>query len=454
MGDSLSSPGSLLRSSSPCSHISVTSSNESMSSFSFDVNIPVVETSGPPGRSAHVASSPPPHPTASHLTVSSSVESAIPGPSTQSQEGLNEEEDEDNSQDLQATSSARFQNLGDVVDPLEHTDLPQAELSVLFEDSPTLTRLQSPSKVASTSRTSTHLQTQSIRSSDLDTTSLPRVWPLWSPSLPPHVDQEASRPTEVTGLGLSIEGIMSPSPHSHPLQHQTTTQIPPRSPSHRPLGSNEGQSSAGHDTSPRDAPAPAPAPAPQAQESPSYLWSAMSSLMHLSRGARSTNDTAPSNSPRNIPLPSSPTGSATTSGSSTQSRSRALQAQPSHRSSPHMSFYPSLAVDREDAQERQRQQQQQQQRTLLSPSGRDVPLGFTFGFGRPTPHPSPAQASAGPAPPEPEPEPAPLPVVIRTPSPSADPRSPISRLTRIPGNIMGLVHSLSFFLCLGAPLLM
>src|SRR5229473_5513654 len=107
IGDSLSPPGSLLRSSSPCSHISVTSSNESMSSFSFDVNTPVVETSGPPGRSAHVASSPPPHPTASHLTVSSSVESAIPGPSTQSQEGLNEEEDGDNSQDLQATSSAR-----------------------------------------------------------------------------------------------------------------------------------------------------------------------------------------------------------------------------------------------------------------------------------------------------------------------------------------------------------
>src|SRR5216684_6361628 len=185
MGDSLSSPGSLLRSSSPCSHISVTSSNESMSAFSFEVNNPVVETSRSesPGRSTHVASSLPPHPRAFHLAVSSPVESAIPGPSTQRQEGLNEEEDGDNSQDLQATSSARFRNLGDVVDPLEHTDLPRAELSVLFEGSPTLTRLQSPSKVASTSRTSTHLRTQSIRSSDLDTTSLPRVWPLWSPSL-------------------------------------------------------------------------------------------------------------------------------------------------------------------------------------------------------------------------------------------------------------------------------
>ncbi len=151
MGDSLSSPGSLLRSSSPCSHISVTSSNESMSAFSFEVNNPVVETSRSesPGRSTHVASSLPPHPRAFHLAVSSPVESAIPGPSTQRQEGLNEEEDGDNSQDLQATSSARFRNLGDVVDPLEHTDSSRAELSTLFDDSPTLTRL-SPSKVAST----------------------------------------------------------------------------------------------------------------------------------------------------------------------------------------------------------------------------------------------------------------------------------------------------------------
>lgn len=419
IGDSLSPPGLLLRSSSPCSHISVASSNETLSVFSFEVNISAVETPGSPGRSAHVASSnPPTQLTVSPFAVSSLVEDAIPDLSTQSQDNG------DNSQDLQASSGdARFGNLGDVgvVDPasVEHTNSSRADLSVLFDDSPILTRLQSPSKIASTSRASTHLPTQSIRPSGLDSTSPPRVWPLWSPSLPPFVDQEASRSTEVAGLGLSIEGIMSP--RSHPLQHQMTTRAPLRIPPHRHAGSIDRQSTAGDDTFPQDA----SAPAPQAQESPSYLRSAMSKLMQLqqSGGTRSTNDAAPLNSPSNIPLPSSPTTS-TPSGSPTRSR---LQTQPSHRSSPYMPFYPSLTVDRED--------DQQQQHTLLSPSGLDVPLGFASGFGRLTPHPSPVQAPA----------PAPAPAVIRTPSPSADPRSPISRLTQIRGSIMGLSRLARFF---------
>jgi hypothetical protein len=154
----------------------------------------------------------------------------------------------------------------------------------------------------------------------------------------------------------------------------------------------------------------------------------------LSGGTRSTNGAAPLDSPSRIPLPSSPTTS-TPSGSPARLR---LQAQPSHRSSPYMPFYPSLTVDREDGQ------QQQQQHTLLSPSGLDVPLGFASGFGRPTPHPSPIQAPP-PAPP--------APAVIRTPSPSADPRSPISRLTQIRGSIMGLsrLERVSFFLGLELP---
>jgi hypothetical protein len=411
IGDSLSPPGLLLRSSSPCSHISVASSNETLSVFSFEVNISAVETPGSPGRSAHVASSNPPTPqlTVSPFAVSSLVEDAIPDLSTQSQDNG------DNSQDLQASSGdARFENRGDVgvVDPasVEHTNSSRADLSVLFDDSPTLARLQSPSKVASTSRASTHLPTQSIHPSGLDSTSPPRVWPLWSPSLPPLVDQEASRSTEATGLGLSIEGIMSP--RSHLLQHQMTTRAPLRISPYQLAGSIDRQGTTGDDTFPLDA----PAPAPQAQESPSYLRSAMSNLMQLQQSGRtrSTNDAAPLDSPSNIPLPSSPTTS-TPSGSPTRLR---LQAQPSHRSSPYMPFYPSLTVDRED--------DQQQQRTLLSPSGLDVPLGSASGFGRPTPHPSPIQA------------PAPAPAVIRTPSPSADPRSPISRLTQIRGSIMGL----------------
>jgi hypothetical protein len=452
MGDSLGPPGLLLRSSSPCSHISVASSNETLSVFSFEVNISTVEIPGSAGRSAHVASPPPtPQPTVSPFAVSSLVEQAIPDLSTQGQEGLNGEDNGDNSQDLQVSSGdAKFGNLGDVdvVDPasVEHTDSSRADLSVLFDDSlsPTLTRLQSPSKVASTSRASTHLPTQSIRPSGLDSTSPSRVWPLWSPSLPPYVDQEASRSTEATGLGLSIEGMMSP--HSHPrgLQHQMTTLAPLRTPPHRHAGRIDRQSTTGDDTFPRDA----PAPAPHAQESPSYLRSAMANLMQqqskpLSGGTRSTNGAAPFNSPPNIPLPSSPT---TSSPSGSPARLR-LQAQPSHRSSPHMPFYPSLTVDREDGQ------QQQQQHTLLSPSGLDVPLGFASGFGRPTPHPSPIQAPPLAPPPPPPPPATP---VIRTPSPSADPRSPISRLTRIRGSIMGLsrLERVSFFLGLELPLLM
>ena len=211
------------------------------------------------------------------------------------------------------------------------------------------------------------------------------------------------------------------SPRSHPLQHhRMTTQAPLRIPPHRHAGSVDRQRTAGDDTFPRDA----PAPTPQAQESPSYLRSAISNLMQRqqSGGTRSTNDVAPSlNSPSNIPLPLSPTTS-TPSGSPTRLR---LQAQPSHRSSPYMPFYPSLTVDRED--------DQQQQHTLLSPSGLDVPLGFASGFGRPTPHPSPIQVPATPAP-----APATSAAGIRTPSPSADPRSPISRFTQIRGSIMGL----------------
>ena len=422
IGNSLGPPVLSLRPSSPCSHISVASSNDTLSVFSFEVNISAVETPASPGRSAHVASSPPPQPpqpAVSPFAVSTLVEHAIPDLSTQSQEGLNEEDIGDNSQDLQLSpGDTRFGSLGDVGDPasLELTDSSREDLSVLFDDSPTLIRLKSPSKVASTSRASTHLPTQSTRPSGLDTTSPPRVWPLWSPSLPPYVDHDASRSTEVTGLGLSIEGIMSP--RSHPPQHRVATRAPPRTPPDRHAGSIGLQNTTGEDTG--TSPLDAPASARQAQESPSYPSprSAMPDPMQQSGG--STNDAAPLNSPSNIPLPSSPTAS-TTSGSPARLR---LQAQPSHRSSPLMPFYPSLTVDRGDDQ----QQQQQRQRTLLSPSGLDVPLGFASAFGRPTPRLSPIQA------------PAPA-IPGRPPSPSVDPRSPISRLSQIPGSFMRLSRS-------------
>jgi hypothetical protein len=57
----------------------------------------------------------------------------------------------------------------------------------------------------------------------------------WSPSPSPHVD------LEVTGLGLSMEGILSPSPRSQALQHRTITQVPLGSPPHQCAGIIEGQ---------------------------------------------------------------------------------------------------------------------------------------------------------------------------------------------------------------------
>ncbi|KAI0276582.1 hypothetical protein BGY98DRAFT_1177646 [Russula aff. rugulosa BPL654] len=342
IGDSMGPPGLFLRSSSPCSHISVASSNDTLSVFSFEVSIPAVETPGSPGRSAHVASSPqPPQLTVSPFAVPSLVENPISDPSAQSQEGLDGEDDEDDSQDLEVPSGdARFGNLGNIVDPPasveEHADSSRGALSVLFDDSPTLTRLQSPWKVASTSRASSHLPTQSIHPSGLDSTSPPRVWPLWSPPLPPHVDQGASLSTEATGLGLSIEGIMSP--RSHPLQHQMTTRAPLRIPPHRHVGSIDRQSTTGDDDT------------------------FLGTHLHLRPGIT-------------IHLQHLRIAHQVTFAGPTKSPSESLHA-----------VLPHPGSGREDDQQRQR--------TLLSPSGLDVPLGFASGFGRPTPHSSPTRAPA------------------------------------------------------------
>lgn len=110
------------------------------------------------------------------------------------------------------------------------------------------------------------------------------------------------------------------------------------------------------------------------------------------------NGAAPS--PRTVPLPSSPPTFTTHRSSPAR-----LQAQPSHRTSPLMPFYPSLTID--DAR--------------ATPSGLDVAAVFE----RPTPRLSPSSSRITVVP---------APVASRTPS--ADPRSPISRLARLPGSIM------------------
>ena len=381
MGDSLGPPGSLRRSPAR-SCISLASSNETSSVFSFDVNFAVVETPGSPGRSAHVASLPASPPTIPPFAVSSPVENAIAGPSTQSQEGPNEEENEDGSQ--ASSDDTEFETVCDAEDLLERMNSPQMDRSI-----PSLSRPLSPLIVASTSRSLTSL-TQSIRPSGIDTATLssPLVWPWWSPSLSPYVDPESSRSTEATGLGLPIEGTISPSPHSHPPQHRTTTRAPSGSLPHRLAQQIEGQSSTGPDPSPRDA------SASRAPASPLHLASVVSDLTYQSEGARSMNSVAPS--PRNVRLPSSPPTS------TPRSSPARLQAQPSHRASPLMPFYPSLAID--DA-----------------PS--TPPSRLHTNFDRPTPRLSPSHITVVPAP-----------AASRTPS--ADPRSPLSRLARIPGSIM------------------
>ena len=380
-GDSLGPPGSSRRSPA-CSCISLASSNGTSSIFSFEVDITVVETPGSPGRSAHVASLPAPQPTVSPFTVSSLVENAIAGPSTQSQVGPNEEENEDSSQ--ASSDDTQFETVCDAEDLLERTNSPQVDLSIAFDSSPSLSRPLSPLIVASTSQSLTFL-TQSIRPSGLDTTTLssPLVWPWWSPSLSPYLDPESSHSTEATGLGLSIEGTISPSPHSHPPRHRATALAPSGILPHRLARRIEGQSSTRPDPSPRDA---------SASRAPA---SAVSDLTYQSEGAKSANSVAPS--PRNVRLPSSPP-------TSTPRPSPArLQAQPSHRASPLMPFYPSLSID--DA-----------------PS--TPPSRPHIAFDRPTPRLSPSHITVVPAP------------AVASRTPSADPRSPLSRLVRIPGSIM------------------
>jgi hypothetical protein len=118
-------------------------------------------------------------------------------------------------------------------------------------------------------------------------------------------------------------------------------------------------------------------------------------------------DDAPS--PHNVPLPSSPPTSITSSAFSASH----LQAQPSHRLTPQMTFYPSLARNDSD---------DDRSTPLLDPSGLDIP------FGLPTPALSPNQVPAAGR------------------SPSADPRSPIARWTRIPGSsVMELSRFVFFF---------
>src|SRR6266850_2039276 len=387
--DDYPSVSALSRPPSACSYISLASSTDSFRSvFSFDVDFSAVETSEPPGRSAHA--SPTPQPAASHVTLS---EDAIPGSPAQNQDGLSEEDD-GNSPPLMIppphTSSGNsrpFGNLSDSTSPHRHS--PQVERQPALDGCQALSRPPSPPIVGSTSRSTTRLSAQSTPISYIDTSALSprRPSPLFSPMLlQPHLDPESSPSTETIGLGLSIEDAALP-PRTEP---QASASILP----YRPVRSIGGQSPIRDDRSPRNA------PNFQAETPPSRFRAV--ACGGTSGRTREMGSAAPS--PHNVPLPPSPTN---TYGGTSSGPSAQLQVQPRHRPSPKHTFYPSLSAgDNSDSDHRPRAS------SLLSPSSLRIAFGlFTPGL-------SPVQ----------------VPAVIR--SPSSDPRSPIRQGTQIPGDIM------------------
>ncbi|KAI9458548.1 hypothetical protein F5148DRAFT_1220294, partial [Russula earlei] len=352
----------LSRPSSACSHISLASSAEICQSvFSFDES---------PGRFAHGARWAP-QPVVSPLASSSPVKDAILGLSSQIQgvSSTGKREDDPLLTPPALCASPDESGLGSlpgVLSPLEHTCFLHADRSCMRNDDPP------PSPI------------------DISPPSPPRVWPLWSPLLPPHTNLEAppNRPAEVTGLGLSIEGAALLSSGCHPQSYRSITPTPSGSLSYKRAGSIEERSPIRSEPSPRVPPA--------SQDQPLLGQPGSAASGHTPGEERECMKSGvPSD--YDVPLPMS---RCTSSASGSSRLSSHLQAQPSHRLSPQMPFYPSFTGDDNPPT------------AHLSTSGRHVP------FGLPTPELSPMQA----------------PAIIR--SPSADPRSPISMLTRIPGSVM------------------
>jgi hypothetical protein len=380
----------LSRPPSACSYISLASSSDSFRSvFSFDVDFSALETSEPPGRSAHVVS-PTPQSAASHVAL---VEDSIPGSPAQNQDSLNE----DDGPPLiilppctPSENSRHFGNVSDAASPLKHTHSTRVDRQPALDDCPALSRLPSPTIVVSSPRSTTGLPTQSTPLSYIDTSALSprRPSPLLLSLLPqPHADLGPSPSADMIGLGLSIEGATLP--------HRTTPQASARILPYRPVGSIGDQSPIRDNRSPRST------PNSQAETLPS-CFRAVARDRTLSERSRSTNSAAPSG---DVPLPPSP--ASTHGGTTSPGPCAQLQVQPSHRPSPNHPFYPPFSAgDDSDSDHWPRAP------PLLSPSG----LHITFGL--PTPGLSPVQ----------------VPVVMR--SPSADPRSPIRQGMRIPGDIM------------------
>jgi hypothetical protein len=324
------------RPSSPSSHISLASSIETIrSTLSFYVDLTQAETSEEP----ETSSTPPPF-----FAPSSLAEDIVYGPSTLSQDDLNEgdrEEDVPSGEQRRASSSqlGNLESARGILSPVEHMHShfdPNTGDDTLSPFPQPL----SPLMVASAFPTPAHFWTQNIRQSPTNAAaSSPReVWPTSPPS---HFSFELERsPSTASGLGL-LTGVASP--HRHPLPQSPAAQTFPESPVDRSVRSTDAPQQS-HATSPHLGPA-----------TPEDTQSVRTRLVDCG-----------SNSHHNVPLPPSPFSTA--SNSFTR-----LQFQPAHRHSPRTPMYPSLAG--EDPE-------------FLSPSG----LGVVFGL--PTPGLSPIQAPA------------------------------------------------------------
>jgi hypothetical protein len=376
--ESHSPPGAsiLPRPSSACSHISLTSSIETIkSTLSFEVHL--TESEEPGNVTVANPTSPP---TSPFLTSLSLAEDIVYHPSTPSQGDLNEGDGEGHGVPSERTSSSRSGNHGSprgALSPMEHTHPQTAHPNPGDGSLLPLPQPLPPQAAVSAFQTPTHFRTQNIRGrspADHAASSPREVWP----TSPSHYSFNLSL-SPVSGLGL-LTNVASPC--RQPLPLSPAAQIP-TSPVNGSVGTNDAQS-----------PIRNPKPPPnreQAQALAPHLSVATPEDMQ-SVGTRPTNRGTLSH--LNVPLPPSPASFAS-------NLSTRLQVQPGHRRTPRMALYPSLAS--EDPE-------------LLSPSGLNVV------FGLPTPGLSPMQT----------------PALIR--SPSMDPRSPVPSQMRIPGDIMGLLR--------------
>ncbi|KAI0305642.1 hypothetical protein B0F90DRAFT_1086695 [Multifurca ochricompacta] len=380
----------LSRPPSVCSHISLASSTETFeSTISFDVDLSAqVETSegheNAPSSPSLLTASP------SCFAVPSLVDDTVPGLQSRSQARSQVHLSEAVSEGNMLLKTSRYLasssgleppgGLHDAASPTAHTLSLRRDHQNADDNSSTVHQSSPPPIIVPVSPIPTHLRTQGIRLSLVESAAS-SLRQTRTSFLPSHTEIEVSRSSSAatTSLELVTGDVALPS-SLHPFAQLPAAQDSPEGLFYPRSGRPEVvQCPTQSDAFSCDAP-----PESQCQASSLYR----SPVIHSSRSAER----------RLMDSPLSP-------ALSTSRASTRLQAQPSHRQSPDMPLYPSLAGEG---------------LALLDPSGLDIV------FGLPTPGLSPIQA----------------PAVIR--SPSMDPRSPILPWTQIPSNAIGN-------LCFGRP---